>query len=412
MNILTKHYLRYMKDSVVEPFRALREYCEAEGYKGWDPYDGLNSVLFQATPLKRSKLARLAWIQLFKRNPVNLRPLVGVKKDFNTKGLGLFLYGYCELFRCGESAEAQIDVTRKEILEKIHTLAKKVCELRSPGYDNFCWGYNFDWQNRVFFQPRYTPTVVATSFVANALFEAYEITKEQAYLNAALSGANFVKNDLNRSEEESQLIFSYSPLDHSKVYNASLLGARLLARAYVYTKDEEDAKLAARAVHTICSKQSDDGAWIYGEAKVQGWVDSFHTGFNLECIFEYMKYTGDETCIDSFNKGMDFYLNSFFGADGTPKYYHNKTYPIDIHSPAQLLTTLVKTGLFERHKDLCEKVLSWTFKYMKSSKGYYYYQLKPNISSKIPYMRWAQAWMFYALSAVLKTINTEHENLD
>ena len=56
-------------------FKKLKDYCEAENYKGWDPYDGLNSKLFQATPLKKSGFARLLWIQIFKRNPVNLRRL-------------------------------------------------------------------------------------------------------------------------------------------------------------------------------------------------------------------------------------------------------------------------------------------------------------------------------------------------
>jgi len=39
---------------------------------------------------------------------------------------------------------------------------------------------------------------------------------------------------------------------------------------------------------------------------------------------------------------------------------------------------------------------------MQDKNGYFYYQLKKGISSKIPYMRWAQAWMFYALSEYLK----------
>ena len=46
---------------------------------------------------------------------------------------------------------------------------------------------NFDWQNREFYRPKNTPTVVATSFCGEALFKAYEITKNQDYLNCALS---------------------------------------------------------------------------------------------------------------------------------------------------------------------------------------------------------------------------------
>lgn len=34
----------------VRSFSALKSYCEQEHFKGWDPYDGLNSKVFQAIP--------------------------------------------------------------------------------------------------------------------------------------------------------------------------------------------------------------------------------------------------------------------------------------------------------------------------------------------------------------------------
>jgi hypothetical protein len=46
---------------------SLVEFIEQEEYKGWDPYDGLNSKLFQSIPIiKDSRFFRLAWIQFFK----------------------------------------------------------------------------------------------------------------------------------------------------------------------------------------------------------------------------------------------------------------------------------------------------------------------------------------------------------
>jgi hypothetical protein len=95
---------------------------------------------------------------------------------------------------------------------------------------------------------------------------------------------------------------------------------------------------------------------------------------------------------------MKFYLENFFLDNGVSKYYHNRTYPIDIHAPAQLTVTLAKTGKMESNIELTEKVLEWTINNMQNQKGYFYYQMKKGISSKIPYMRWAQAWMFYAYS--------------
>src|SRR5262249_26323942 len=87
-----------MESTVGLSFIRLKAYCEKEEYRGWDPYDGLTSRVFQFVPIvKSSRFCQLAWIQLFKRNPVNLRRLAGIDKNYNAKGLALFLSGYCNL---------------------------------------------------------------------------------------------------------------------------------------------------------------------------------------------------------------------------------------------------------------------------------------------------------------------------
>ncbi len=382
---------------IQESFFALKQYCENENFQGWDPFDGLNSKVFRSTPLKHWRLARLAWIQAFKRNPVNLRKLFLIPKGYNSKGIGLFLTGYCNLYKIAASGNNRFGKP-DELKKKVTELAELLISLQSEGYSGACWGYNFDWQNRAFFQPAGTPTIVATSFCADALFNAYEITNDKKFLETALSSARFVTKDLNRVIEGNHFLFSYSPLDHSQVYNASLLGARLLARCYKYTKNEAYRTLAGKVIDTCTGVQSADGSWVYGAARNQQWIDSFHTGFNLECIWEYMQYTDDKSPADSFKKGMKFYLDNFFQQDGISKYYHNKTYPVDIHAPAQLVVTLAKSGQLKSHAELTGKVLNWTVKNMQNPDGFFYYQIKKGISSKIPYMRWAQAWMFYACS--------------
>ncbi len=372
-------------------FKQLQGYCEAEAYKGWDPYDGLTSRLFQHLPfISKNRFCRLAWIQLFKRNPVNLRPLVFIRKQYNAKGLGLFLTGYCNLYK----AE-----TNTELSNKIHFLANKIIELQCTGYSGSCWGYYFDWQARAFFQPAGTPTVVATSFVADALFNAFEITGETKYRDTALSAANFVLKDLNRTyNDKGNFSFSYSPLDHTTVFNASLLGAKLLSRAYYYTQNEALKLTAQKAVQFSCDHQQENGAWSYGTLPYHAWIDSFHTGFNLECIHAYQQYTGDTLFSPNIDKGLRYYTDTFFTEEGISKYYHNSLYPVDIHAPAQLVVTLAKLEQLEQHRVLAEKVLQWTIAHMQDKDGYFYYQKKRYFSSRIPYMRWAQAWMFYAFS--------------
>ena len=390
----------------------LKSYCEVEGFEGWDPYDGLNSKIFKSTGFQNWDLARLAWIQAFKRSPINFRKLLLVPKEYNAKGIGLFLSGYCNLYRIAENGNDSFG-NKKEILEKIHFLADLLLQLQNKNYSGACWGYNFDWQSRrSFLFPVNTPTVVATTFCATALFEAYKITGKTEYFETGLSSANFVLKDLNRSSHNNGFLFSYSSLNgNNTVYNASLLGAKLLSLCFQYTGKDEYGSTAQKAVLAVCEGQENDGSWVYGLLPTQNWKDSFHTGYNLEAIQVYQNCTGDTSFKDSLFKGFEFYISNFFEINGTPKYYHDKTYPIDIHCPGQLLVTLNTMEKLEEHREMTEKVLDWTIQNMQDKRGYFYYQLKKGISSKIPYMRWSNAFMFNAMSKYLVNQNDYNNEL-
>lgn len=424
--------------SLYNSLHNLLNYCEAEDFRGWDPYDGLNSKVAHALlPLKHSAFLRLCIIQGFKRCPVNLRRLALVPKQHNAKGIGLFLQGYTNLYWTLKNSEGTSNAkaletgigTKEHILEKIKYLADLLLCMRSDkpknlksettepetdqAYHGACWGYNFDWQaRRLFLFPAHTPTVVATNFCATALLEAYEVLKDaskvndtniEIYKEVALSAANFVIHDLHRSPYKDGFLFSYSKLPgNDTVFNASILGSRLLSYCYKYTGNEEYKELARKSLVACCSGQKENGAWIYGMLPVQNWVDSFHTGYNLDGLIAYQELTGDDSFSKFIENGFEYYIQNFFEADGTPKYYDNRMYPIDIHCPGQLFVTLSRLHKFQEFKPLAQKVLDWTIANMQDKKGYFYYQLKPGISSKISYMRWSNAFMFCSLSYYLK----------
>ncbi len=385
-----------MNNLILNSFEKLKQYCEENEFTGWDPYDGLNSKLFKAIPSFHNKrIARLAWIQFFKRSFINFRTLAVVKKGLNPKGIALFISAYCNL--------TKLDNYNKTGLgDKIEQLADLLITLNSRGYSGSCWGYNFDWEAKAFFLPKYTPSIVVTTYAANALLDAYEVTNKELYLEKAISTKRFILSDLNRTyHQNGNFAFSYSPLDKTSVFNASLLGARLLGRIYSCT-NEEDLKANARKAVGFCAEQQNtNGSWYYSALPHHQWIDNFHTGFNLECIWDYYQYTGDKSFLTNFQKGTDYYLNTFFDPEGRSKYYNNAIYPIDAHAPSQLIVTLSKTKLFIQHRDLVERVLSWTIRNMQSKKGYFYYQRRRFYTNKIPYMRWSQAWMFYGMTHYL-----------
>lgn len=382
-----------------DSFQRLKIYCESENFKGWDPYDGMNSKIFQALPLKHWDLARLAWIQGFKRSPINFRKLLLVPKQHNSKGVALFLLGYCRLYHAAKKGYKDFG-SPEELLVHIKKLTALLLSMKAEGYSGACWGYNFDWQaRRLFLFKKNTPTVVATAFSVEALVESYEITKDKNVLDTILSSADFVLKDLSRTPHGKGFLFSYSVIDgNNTVINASLLGAKILSFTYKYSKNIVHKEEAQKAVVAACELQNEDGSWIYGLLPVQSWIDSFHTGFNLDAIATYQHNTGDDAFQLYIDKGFEYYVDYFFETDGKPKYYHNKTYPIDIHCPAQIIVTASKLEEFKNQGDLLNKTLTWTIANMQDKKGYFYYQIKKGMSSKISYMRWSNAFMFNAMA--------------
>ena len=63
--------------------------ARSASYEGYSKHDGLNSPLL-AFLAGSSRLTRLGAIQVVTRSPVDIRPLVGVRKARNAKGLSLF----------------------------------------------------------------------------------------------------------------------------------------------------------------------------------------------------------------------------------------------------------------------------------------------------------------------------------
>src|SRR4029078_12446212 len=92
--------------------------------------------------------------------------------------------------------------------------------------------YNFPWQSRKFFAERETPMIVPTAFAARAFLEGYQALSDQSYLQTARSVCDFITKDLKRtSESAEEICFSYSPLDATQIFNASLLAGGELAGA-------------------------------------------------------------------------------------------------------------------------------------------------------------------------------------
>lgn len=373
----------------------LLAYCRENDWAGYDPYDALNSKIFQVLPFLNARLPRLALTQTMKRCPLNLRPLLLVPKTQNPKGLALFLIASLKLVKLGLLNEKD---------ESVSTLANKLSSLRSDNTPYWCWGYSFPWQTRTMLVPRGAPNLICTTFVANALLDLYETGGEVRHLDMAVSAAEYILHDLYWTEGGTFASFSYpTPSARSQVHNANLLGAAMFCRVYKHSGEQKFIEPALKVARYSAGRQRADGSWDYGESPAQHWIDNFHTGYNLCALHRIGRELASEEFDFYVARGFEFYRTRFFREDGAPKYFHNQDYPLDVHCVAQSILTLVELSRYnDANIPLARSVFGWAIKNLWNDGGFFYHQKRRFVTVKIPYMRWGQAWMLLALATLLE----------
>jgi hypothetical protein len=390
----------------------LFSWCRQNDFAGHDPFDALNSRLFQSTPLVQSRNARLIWTQLVKRSPADARTLVGVPAERNAKGIALFALAQIADYR---------RVKTKEAAAGMHEFLTWLLAMKVDGYNGAAWGYNFDWQSRKFFASRNTPTIVPTAFAARALIEGAKCGRnvgpdlqdlvqdlQDEYLRVARSVCDFILKDLPRSvETESEVCFSYAPQSDTKIFNASLLAAEVLASVGQMTGEDELLNHTERATRYVVNKQQPDGSWSYGTDPKQSWKDNFHTAYVLFSLKRIINVSGTrEEFQPALERGYQFWKTNFFLAEGWPKYYDDDPYPVDAHAAASAIVTFLECRELDPDASrLAQNVANWTIRNLRDSRGFFYYQKRRFYTVRKPYMRWTQAWMLYALSRLLEDLN-------
>jgi hypothetical protein len=360
---------------------ALRRWLERSDFAGIEPHDALTSPLIARTPLGRIRLLRLASLQILRRVPVDLRPVLGIRSRQNAISLGWALKAYVELD--DEEARARIDPT-----------LQRLRELSIPGYSGAAWGYYFDWQTRTDFKPADHPIIVSTAFIAEALLDLHERRNRPDALEMARSACEFILRDLNRTPGERGFCFSYSPTDHEQVYNASILGAALLARVGRITGERELLDAARGAIAFVLDGQAADGSWGYARGDHRSFIDNFHTGYVLCALKSYIEASGDEGPRENLERGWRFYRENFLFEGRIPKYYHDRLYPIDAHAVSQTILTMIEFG----DTATAARVASWSIPAMQTGRGYFIYQIHRRFTNRIAYLRWSNAWMLYVLA--------------
>lgn len=373
---------------------SVKEWIEKNNYRGYEPFDGLSSW---ARPLALGSLfAERLLMQLIRQCPINLRPLLGVSPKDSTKGRGSVAWAYLILYRATK---------RQEYLQKASDCLEWLDKNKVSRFRYHSWSNHFDFVSRGGGYTKDDPIIVWTALIGHAYVEAFEITRRDRFLEIAESVCNWIL-ELPREKTNTGDCISYLPDCQSSIHNANMLGAAILARTAQHTENKKYLSVARSAMRYSCSRQLPSGAWYYAEEPKYHWIDNFHTGYNLDSLKFYIDATGDEEFRPHFDKALRFFTQNFFEESGRPKYYHSRTYPVDIQCAAQAIDTLASVSDDEPQcLELAKKVAAWTIQNMQDRKGFFYYRQYPMLMAKTPMLHWGQATMFKALAVLFEKLS-------
>lgn len=369
--------LKFKVEKSLEKVKSRLEECNFSGY---EMFDGLNSPFFNNFIFNKSKFLRLCITQFFKRTPFNLRPFLMIPKTQDIKALALSLMSYVSL-----GDKDKCDYLYQLILSK-------------RANNTYVWGYTWSYQLLAFYAKKDCPNIIATGFVLDAFLEYYikypnENIKEKIFLIS--------KNIIDQFYLKNKNYFAYFPDSDFAVYNAIAIASYILAKANIVLETNNYKNEILNSINYVIKKQNSDGSWNYGDLKNHSFIDNFHTIYNLQCL----KYIGEnlkyEKALSSYSVGKKYYLNSFFSKNNLPKYFHNSLYPLDIHCFA---SSIIFLSQIKEREDILENLLNFVIDEMQLESGDFIFRIEKYWKNKNVYVRWSNAWMFYALSVYLKTL--------
>jgi hypothetical protein len=384
-----------VKQEIWQSIARLTGWLERNDYRGYDTFDGLSAAVRPLT--FESNFLRTVLQQGVRRFPLNLRPLLGIPKEYSSKGMGFLARGFIRLHQATGDAQWT---------EKARFALDWLMENQSPGYSGACWGNHFDYQSRSFYLPKGVPTIVWTSLIGHAFLDGYDHFHDPRYLEIAVSACEHIVRDLAVQPDGDGRCISYIPGQNKQVHNSNTLGGSFLARTCSRTGNDSYATLARQSMQYTAQHQRSDSSWYYGEKENLHWVDNFHTAYVLDCFKYYGEASGDTRFDETMMRGYEYWKKTFFLADGTPRYYDRKTLPLDIQCSSQAIDTLAFFHEVDSESlPLAIKVARWTIQNMQDESGYFYYRrYSPWLVNKTPTLHWGQATMLCALSGLYKLL--------
>lgn len=212
---------------------------------------------------------------------------------------------------------------RNSWVQKARELADDLLLASVHGTSGLGWGYPFDWQSVTGLVKKQTPLITATPYCYEVFTRLFDLTGDEYYLEVARSIAAFVSGDLRDTPTGARAAAgSYTPLDCSKVVNASAYRAFVLFDAAERFDRQDYRTKAAKNLRFILDAQRPDGSWLYAiDSPDEAFIDHFHTCFVLKNLFKLNRDLRSDEVAMAIRRGYEWYRRSLFDLDDNPRSY-------------------------------------------------------------------------------------------
>jgi len=379
---------RKTKD-LLEIAGSLRNWFKNNNYKGIDPYflDERGFRLSSQLPFLRviRQILKPLHTHISKKAFLSFSPRI------IPKALGLIISGNSSLYKVSPM---------QDYLDENDLLMKLLKDNRNKDFQNYAWGWPFEWGKDVRYPFNY-PLAIVTSEIGHAILNFYECKPDERLLAVLDKIAKFLLLENGYIEKDRAICFYYSSLCRRLVINVNTYVASFLLRLSTYV-DNGYEELVKRAIWFTLNKQNEDGSWYY-DANIGKSIDNRHTGFTL-CALKWSNRLLNQRNIDTaIKRGWDFYRNKMF--EGVfPKWSPDTTFPVDVKDVAQAIIASVELEDISFAGELIDFALE---KFFNGKDEFYFKLFKNGNVNKTVFFRWNQAWMFRALSLFSERVNQD-----
>jgi hypothetical protein len=278
-------------------------------------------------------------------------------------------------------------------------------ETRCRGYDDFCWGYPFDWETRTGTMREGTPLITTLPYAYEAFSQVYAIDQDRRWLPIMRSiAAHAFKcyRDLDIAPDTASCAYTPAPDDPCGVVNASAYRAFLLTKAGTELSEPRYLEAARRNLNFVLASQNADGSWYYSTDGTRDFVDHFHTCFVLKALAKIEQLTGCPRCAKAIDRGVAYYVRHLFDPHGLPVPFSRAprltVYRHELYDYAECINLAVLLhGRFpELDRILSAVITDLLVRWQRADGSFRARQLLIGWDN-VPMHRWAQSQVFRSL---------------